>query len=121
MSREDNLPNTIVESLACGVPVISTNVGGIPEMYDPNKSGRLINRDDSKSMSEELLLLVTNPELLKELSANARKEAEKNYSPKTQASKYFDLFTKVILAHKRHATHLNLAAEKTPKQKGLVG
>ena len=117
MSREDNLPNSIVESLACGVPVISTNVGGIPEMYDPNKSGRLINRDDSKSMSEELLLLVTNPELLKELSANARKEAEKNYSPKTQASKYFDLFTKVILAHKRHSTHLNLAAEKTPKQK----
>jgi glycosyltransferase involved in cell wall biosynthesis len=120
MSREDNLPNTIVESLACGVPVISTNVGGIPEMYDPNKSGRLINRDSSKSMSEELLLLATNPELLKELSANARKEAEKKYSPITQASKYYDLFTKVILAHKRHSTHLNLAAEKTPKQKKLI-
>jgi glycosyltransferase involved in cell wall biosynthesis len=120
MSREDNLPNTIVESLACGVPVISTSVGGIPEMYDPNKSGRLVNRDDSKSMCEELLLLVTNPELLKQLSDNARKEAEKNYSPKTQASKYFDLFTKVIVAHKRHATHLNLAAEKTPKQKNSI-
>lgn len=113
MSREDNLPNTIVESLACGVPVISTDAGGIPEMYDPNKSGRLITRDNSKSMNEAVLMLVSNPELLKQFSANARLDAEKNYSPRTQASKYFELFRKLICSSKGNSVKSNRLTDKT--------
>ena len=123
MSREDNLPNTIVESLACGVPVISTNVGGIPEMYDPNKSGRLITRDDSKSMNEALLMLVSNPELLKQFSVNARLDAAMNYSPRTQAFKYFELFRKIICSPKGNDAKSNRMSDKTLKtnnsQEGL--
>tara|TARA_B110000305_G_scaffold237228_1_gene300078 strand:- start:1318 stop:1776 length:459 start_codon:yes stop_codon:yes gene_type:complete len=113
MSREDNLPNTIVESLACGVPVISTNVGGIPEMYDPDKSGRLITRDDSKSMNETLLMLASNPDLIKQFSANARLDAEKNYSPRTQASKYIELFRKIIRSSKGNSAESNSMSHKT--------
>jgi glycosyltransferase involved in cell wall biosynthesis len=113
MSREDNLPNTIVESLACGVPVISTNVGGIPEMYDPDKSGRLITRDDAKSMSEALLMLASNPELIKQFSANARLDAEKNYSPKTQASEYFELFGEMIRCQKGNPAKSRSTLAKT--------
>ena len=40
-SLEDNLPNTVMESLACGTPVVAFNAGGIPEMVDHKKSGYL--------------------------------------------------------------------------------
>jgi len=40
-SIEDNLPNTVVESLACGTPVLGFNIGGIPDMVINNKSGLL--------------------------------------------------------------------------------
>lgn len=123
MSREDNLPNTIIESLACGVPVISTGVGGIPEMYDLKKSGRIVTRDDSKSMHDALLLFVNNPELIRESKKNARSDAEKNYSPRIQASKYFELFRKEISLQEENSVNscskISRSDKKNNSQKEL--
>ena len=44
-SRADNLPNTILEGLACGTPAIGSNIGGIPDMVIPDKTGWLYEGD----------------------------------------------------------------------------
>ena len=75
MTREDNLPNTIMESLACGTPVISTNVGGISDMVTENYNGRLIERDNAKQMAEAILHSIEDEKLLPRWSANARSSA----------------------------------------------
>jgi glycosyltransferase involved in cell wall biosynthesis len=41
-SREDNLPNTVIESLACGTPVVAFNIGGMPDMIDHERTGHLV-------------------------------------------------------------------------------
>jgi glycosyltransferase involved in cell wall biosynthesis len=46
-SIEDNLPNTVSESLLCGTPVIGFNVGGIPEMIINNQNGFLVNSENN--------------------------------------------------------------------------
>jgi glycosyltransferase involved in cell wall biosynthesis len=49
-SREDNLPNTVIESLCCGVPVIGFDVGGIGEMIQNEENGLLINEISSTEL-----------------------------------------------------------------------
>ena len=64
-SNQENLPCTILEAFSCGIPVISTNVGGIPE-YFPKEFGFLVNPNDEEVLLEKILHLYRNPIDLKE-------------------------------------------------------
>lgn len=96
MTREDNLPNTIMESLACGTPVISTDVGGISDMVTENYNGRLIERDNAKQMADAILQSIEDENLLTRWSANARTSAEVKFSHKKQAESYLKVFLNLI-------------------------
>ena len=96
MTREDNLPNTIMESLACGTPVISTDVGGISDMVTDNYNGRLIERDNAKQMADAILQSIEDETLLTRWSANARTSAEVKFSHKKQAESYLKIFRNLI-------------------------
>jgi glycosyltransferase involved in cell wall biosynthesis len=96
MPREDNLPNTIMESLACGTPVISTTVGGISDMVTENYNGRLIEKDNAKQMAEAILHSIKDENLLTRWSANARTSAEVKFSHKKQAESYLKVFRNLI-------------------------
>ena len=96
MTREDNLPNTIMESLACGTPVISTDVGGISDMVSDNYNGRLIQRDNSRQMADAILHSIEDKKLLPKWSANARASAELNFSHQKQGSEYIKVFNRLL-------------------------
>jgi glycosyltransferase involved in cell wall biosynthesis len=96
MTREDNLPNTIMESLACGTPVISTDVGGISDMVTDNYNGRLIQRDNSQQMADAILRSIEDKKLLPKWSANARVSAELNFSHQKQGSEYIKVFNRLL-------------------------
>ena len=96
MTREDNLPNAIMESLACGTPVISTNVGGIPDMVTDNYNGKLIQRDGSRQMADAILHAMEDRKTLPKWSANARASAELNFSHQKQGSEYIKVFNRLL-------------------------
>ena len=108
MPREDNLPNTIMESLACGTPVISTDVGGISDMVTDNYNGRLIQRDNAKQMANAILQSIEDEKLLTRWSANARTSAEVKFSHQKQASEYVNVFNRLL--------EENSSKELTPKR-----
>lgn len=72
----DNMPVSIIEAMALGFPIVSTNVGGLPFLIEDNKDGILVKPNTSKQMAEKIVELSKNPELLKKLSEHARKKAE---------------------------------------------
>ncbi|WP_291855758.1 glycosyltransferase [Marinilabilia sp.] len=91
-SMQDNLPNTVVESMACGTPVAAFNIGGVPEMIQHRQSGFLVSPGKSKDLAEGILFVMENSE---ELGRNARLFAQDNFSPALVAQQYDEIYKSV--------------------------
>ncbi len=76
-SSVDNMPNSILEAFACGVPVVSTDAGGIPDMAQHGVSALLSPVGDEKAMAENLLRVLQQPDLARALRKAALAEARK--------------------------------------------
>lgn len=93
-SLEENLPNMIMESMACGVPCVGFNVGGIPEMIDHLHNGYVAQYKSSEDFANGIYWVLTDPSY-KELSEQACRKAVSNYSEDIIAKKYTDIYNKI--------------------------
>ena len=74
----DNMPVSVVEACAMGLPVVATNVGGIPDLISDGLDGILVPADDEQKMADAVLRLLDDPELAERLSRNGRVLAERS-------------------------------------------
>jgi glycosyltransferase involved in cell wall biosynthesis len=95
-SREDNLPNTIVEALACGIPCVAFEIGGMPDLIDHRTNGYLADAYSTEELAEGIKWLLLSPDRLVALKQNARWKAEKELGLDLQASRYISLFNEVL-------------------------
>lgn len=72
----DNMPVSVIESMALGLPVISTNVGGMPFLIKNGFTGILVEPDSVKAFIKAIKKLLNSPRELNIIAANARKKAE---------------------------------------------
>ncbi len=72
----DNTPVSVLEALACGLCVVSTNVGGIPYLLEDERDALLVPPRDEQAMSRAVRRLLTDSQLAERLSRNARQKAE---------------------------------------------
>lgn len=75
-TRVDNMPVSVIEACAMGLPVVATNVGGIPDLLTDNETGLLVPDDDDEAMAAAVLRLLGDPDLAGRLSSNGREVAE---------------------------------------------
>jgi len=73
----DNSPVSVVEAMACGLCVISTNAGGIPNLLEHEHDSLVVPLDDPEAMAMAVRCVLTEPGLAKQLSRNARLKAER--------------------------------------------
>jgi glycosyltransferase involved in cell wall biosynthesis len=73
----DNMPVSIIEAMALGLPIVSTNAGGLPYLIENGVDGILIPVKEERKMTEAIISLLKNPSKAAELSINAREKAEK--------------------------------------------
>jgi glycosyltransferase involved in cell wall biosynthesis len=77
-NRIDNMPVSIVEACALGLPVVSTEVGGIPDLLTDGETALLVPDDDADAMAAAIARLLNDNELSQKLSLNGRKLAERS-------------------------------------------
>lgn len=97
-SREDNLPNTVIESIACGTPVVGFRCGGIPDMVREGITGWLASSIDSSSLSDTIaraLLELRDPAVERGFRRRCREVACSEYRLEIQASRYQELFSRL--------------------------
>ena len=97
-SLQDNLPNTIVEAMACGIPCIGFNVGGIPQMIDHLHNGYVAEYQCSKDLANGIHWALTEGEY-ESLSEEACRKAVSSYSESTIAKKYVEIYNKITGNH----------------------
>ena len=72
----DNMPVSVIEAMAIGLPIISTNVGGLPFLIENEKDGLLIDPNDALLFVEKIKNMIENPEMGNNLTVNARMKIE---------------------------------------------
>ena len=77
---KDGLPNVLLEALASGLPVIATDISGIPELITHRKTGLLVPPFDSKALADAIILLSKDTSLYNEISKNGYDKISREFN-----------------------------------------
>lgn len=91
----DNCPLTAIESLACGLPVVTFETGGVPEIVENNKTGFVVEYKNGKMLTSALEKLLDDDNLREKMAENAV-EASKKFSSKRMALEYSKLYEELL-------------------------
>lgn len=106
-SEIDNMPLSILESFACGLPVITSDAGGIPYMVAHGKTGLIVNRGDYRGMADSALRLLADDALAADIIRGARRECAK-YRWEVVRGEWMNLYCGLQGANHRLAAHQEL-------------
>lgn len=95
-SMQENLSNTVMESLACGTPVVAFYIGGMPDLIDHQQSGYLARPFEAEDLAKGIAWVLGDSERHAALCAHARKQVEHRYSMELVAKQYRDLYRDLL-------------------------
>ena len=95
-TRADNLPSSVLESLACGTPIVSFRVGGVPEEIDEGETGYLAQAENYEDLAAGIHKILHDKELLRKMRRRCREVAVDRFALHVQARRYEELFKQVI-------------------------
>ena len=95
-TRADNLPLVLQESMACGTPMVSFKVGGVPDLVRPGITGYLATPEDADDFSIGIVQLLEDKALRDRMGRNCREIALEEYPLKLQAQRYLELYRQLL-------------------------
>lgn len=95
-SMQENLSNTVMESLACGTPVVAFNIGGMPDLIDHQQSGYLAQPFDAYDLAQGIVWVLEDKERHISLAKHARQQVEQKYSMEKVAMQYRSLYEELL-------------------------
>jgi colanic acid/amylovoran biosynthesis glycosyltransferase len=98
-SSNEGLPVCLLEAGACGLPVVATAVGGVPELVQPNLTGFCTPPGDAVAFADALAELFSKPELRLRLGRAARQHVEQHFSIQKQISSLLGLWEEILEHH----------------------
>ncbi len=96
-SQAEGTPLTILEAMACGLPVVATRVGGVADLVEEGVTGNLVPPQDAEALSQAILRHLQNPRWSHSLGAAARRRVERDYSLDAMVEVYRVLFLNRLL------------------------
>lgn len=96
MSEKESFGLVLLEAMSCEVPCIGTKVGGIPEVIKHEETGYLVELGDTDHAADYAIKLLTNNDLLKEFSINAKRRAREEFHSEVIVKQYTELYQSVL-------------------------
>ncbi|MHA6251119.1 N-acetyl-alpha-D-glucosaminyl L-malate synthase BshA [Oceanobacillus sp. CAU 1775] len=97
LSEKESFGLVLLEGMACGVPSVATNIGGIPEVIDHGETGYMVDMGDTEQAATYILELFNNPEKLNQFSNNALKRVEHHFHSDKIVQEYIDLYKQILV------------------------
>lgn len=97
----DGIPNVMVEAMSCGVPVISTDVSGIPEIIKNGENGILVKTENAEAIADSMQKIYNDRFYAEELATEGLKTVKENFDGDTTAQKLKELFEEYLAADER--------------------
>ncbi len=94
-SIQDNLSNTVMEAIACGLPCTAFNIGGMPDLIEHQQNGYLAVPYKTEDLAQGMIWILENRERHQKLRDRARQKAEVEFSQEIQARNYLSLFNEI--------------------------
>ncbi len=91
-TKVDTFPNTVLEALSCGTPVVATAVGGIPEQVRNGETGFLVPPKDAEAMAKHIVALLIDDQLRHQFSLNAAQDARVRFDLNYQVEAYVEWY-----------------------------
>jgi glycosyltransferase involved in cell wall biosynthesis len=95
-TREDNCPMVVLEAMAAGLPVLASNVGGVPDLIQPEKDGLFCDPQKPESFVAGVSRLLDDPILRARLAAAAKVEARARFHPEVIARRHLEIYREVL-------------------------
>jgi len=93
----DNMPNSLVEAFAAGIPIVASNVGGVPYIVRQGETGLLVPSNDPTATAGAVLRLLEEPALARRLSVDGRRECEARYTWPAARNAWLGLYAQLAL------------------------
>jgi sugar transferase (PEP-CTERM/EpsH1 system associated) len=100
-SVSEGLPVTIIEAMAAGLPVVSTGVGGVPEIIDDGDTGLLAPAGDVDALAQAMLRISQDANLRESLAARGRERAASRFSEERMIERYHSLYAELTQGQRR--------------------
>jgi glycosyltransferase involved in cell wall biosynthesis len=91
-SLQDNLPNVLLEGMACGLPAVGSDIGGIPDLVQPMQTGLLAAPGDAAQLAQHLELLLRDAALRSRMGEQARRTIEQTCGEQAIGERYAQLY-----------------------------
>ncbi len=98
----EGLGVVLLEAMACGVPVVGSGVGGIPDIIKDHETGLIAGQKDPDSLAEKIIKLLSNDRLREKIIKNGKKLIEEKYSWEIIADKFINIYRDVIKRNNHH-------------------
>ena len=104
-TRGEGLPNVLLESMACGTPMVSFDVGGVPDLVRPGVTGYLARPEDVQDFQSGIRQLLEDAPLRQAMGQQCRAIACAEYSTKLEVQKYIALYDSLLGSSPRLTVH----------------
>ena len=96
-SYSETFPMSVLEAMACGVPVVATKVGGLPEMVTDGREGLLVPPRDPEALADAWFRVASDPAARGEMGRAALEKVARDFTAERMVREYAELFDRLML------------------------
>ena len=95
-SRNEGMPNVVLEAMSCGLPIVGTRISGTTDLIDDSKNGLIVEKNDYQDLAEKIKLLIDNKNMLIKMGKKSIEYVRRKYDLQLIGKEYSNIYRKLL-------------------------